>query len=151
MGAVSRPHSLVLAVLTVLSVVSASSAAAATTPADLQRGLRQLVNAPGGPPGAIATIYRDGHLTVLRAGRADLAHARAPLATDHMRIASISKAFTGAVALNLVRAGKLGLDDTIGQRLPEMPSAWPASPCDSCSITPAAFPTTPQPSGSSNS
>jgi D-alanyl-D-alanine carboxypeptidase len=124
MGGVSRPRSLVLAVLTVLSVVSASNAAATATPADVQRGLRQLVNAPGGPPGAVATLYRDGRLTVLRAGRADLSQARAPLATDHMRIASITKAFTGAVALNLVRAGKLGLDDTIAQRLPEMPSAW---------------------------
>jgi D-alanyl-D-alanine carboxypeptidase len=42
-----------------------------------------------------------------------------------MRIASISKAFTGAVALHLVQEGRLGLDDTIGQRLPGvMLPAW---------------------------
>ena len=42
-----------------------------------------------------------------------------------MRIASISKAFTGAVALRLVEQGRLRLDDTIGQRLPGvMPRAW---------------------------
>jgi len=41
-----------------------------------------------------------------------------------MRIASVAKAFSGAVALNLVRAGKLGLDDTIAQRLTGMPTAW---------------------------
>lgn len=41
-----------------------------------------------------------------------------------MRIGSVSKAFSGAVALNLVRKGTLGLDDTIGQRLPSLPIAW---------------------------
>ena len=116
-----------LAILVALLAIGAPVAsAAATTPADVQRGLRQLVRAPGGPPGAIATIYRDGKLTVLRAGRADVRRARAPRANDHMRIASITKAFTGAVALNLVRDGKLGLDDTIGRRLPGAPPAWAA-------------------------
>jgi D-alanyl-D-alanine carboxypeptidase len=44
-----------------------------------------------------------------------------------MRIASISKAFSGAVALHLVAQGRLGLNDTIGQRLPGMmPAAWSA-------------------------
>jgi len=74
---------------------------AATTDA-VQRGLRQLVAAKGGPPGAVATLYRDGQLTVLRAGRADVRHRRAPTATQHMRIASVAKAFSGAVALHLV-------------------------------------------------
>src|SRR4051794_41049724 len=41
-----------------------------------------------------------------------------------MRIASVAKAFSGAVALRLVRDGRLGLDDTIGQRVTGMPSAW---------------------------
>jgi D-alanyl-D-alanine carboxypeptidase len=43
-----------------------------------------------------------------------------------MRIASTSKAYSGAVALSLVRRGVLGLDDTIGQRLPSLPAAWGA-------------------------
>jgi D-alanyl-D-alanine carboxypeptidase len=107
-------------------VGAAPAAAAPSTPADVQRGLERLVAAPGGPPGAIATLYRGGKLTVLRAGRADVARPGAPRATDHMRIASVAKAFSGAVALNLVRAGKLGLDDTIGQRLTAMPAAWSA-------------------------
>jgi D-alanyl-D-alanine carboxypeptidase len=41
-----------------------------------------------------------------------------------MKIASVTKAFSGAVALNLVRAGKLGLDETIGQLLAGVPPAW---------------------------
>jgi D-alanyl-D-alanine carboxypeptidase len=43
-----------------------------------------------------------------------------------MRLASIAKAFSGAVLLHLAQAGRLGLNDTIGQRLPGMPGAWSA-------------------------
>jgi D-alanyl-D-alanine carboxypeptidase len=41
-----------------------------------------------------------------------------------MRIASVSKAFSGAVALALVDDGWLSLDDTIGERLADLPPAW---------------------------
>src|SRR3954451_24224339 len=41
-----------------------------------------------------------------------------------MRIASVAKAFSGAVALRLVRDGRLRLDDTIGRWLPHLPAAW---------------------------
>ena len=44
--------------------------------------------------------------------------------TDHVRIASTTKAFEGAVVLRLVDAGVLSLDDTIAQRLPGLPAAW---------------------------
>jgi D-alanyl-D-alanine carboxypeptidase len=110
--------------LAVCLAVASSSASAAPTSVDVQRGLERLVDTPGGPPGAIATMYRNGRLTVLRAGQADVKRKRAPRPTDHMRIASVAKAFSGAVALNLVRAGKLSLDDTIAQRLTGMPAAW---------------------------
>src|SRR5436305_1355618 len=63
----------------------------------LSRGLEALVRAPGGPPGVIATLYRDGRLTVLSAGRANVARPRAPRPGDHMRLASVAKAFNGAV------------------------------------------------------
>ena len=43
-----------------------------------------------------------------------------------MRIASVAKAFSGAVALSLVDDGFLSLDDTIGSRLPHLPVAWHA-------------------------
>ena len=69
-------------------------------------------------------MYSRGHLTVLTAGRADATRGGSPRATDHMRIASITKAFSGAVALHLVQQRLLGLDDTIGQRLPDFPPAW---------------------------
>jgi D-alanyl-D-alanine carboxypeptidase len=88
------------------------------------RDLRQLVASRGGPPGAIVTLFRNGRTTVLTAGVADVATRRAPRATDYMRIASIAKAFSGAVALQLVRRGRLRLDDTIAQRRPGLPRAW---------------------------
>ena len=103
--------------------VSALGAAAGSTVA-VQRGLDGLVAASGGPPGAIVTLYRDGRLTVLRAGRADVRRRGAPRASDHMRLGSVTKAFSGAVALRLVQQGKLGLDDTIAERAPGLPAAW---------------------------
>ena len=82
--------------------------------------------ARGGPPGAIATLYRGGHLTTISVGRADVDHPGAPRARDHMRIASVAKAFSGAVVLHLVQQRLIGLNDTIGQRLPSLPAAWGA-------------------------
>ncbi|MGW5418733.1 serine hydrolase domain-containing protein [Streptomyces sp. NPDC003943] len=92
----------------------------------LQRALAGLVAAPGGPPGAIAVLTRDGVRRVYRAGTAELGTGRPPRAEDHMRIASAAKAFSGAVALGLVDRRALALDDTIGERLPHLPAAWHA-------------------------
>jgi D-alanyl-D-alanine carboxypeptidase len=110
----------------VLPLSAGAAAGGRTTDAVVQRGLEGLVRAPGGPVGAIATLYRDGRTTVLRAGRADAARLGAPRLGDHMRLASIAKAFSGAVVLHLAQAGRLGLNDTIGQRLPGAPAAWSA-------------------------
>jgi D-alanyl-D-alanine carboxypeptidase len=118
------PFPAVAAAAVLLAFPGAGRAADRATAADVQRGLDGLVAASGGPPGAVATLYRNGRLTVLRAGRADIRRNGAPRATQHMRIASIAKAFSGAVGLRLVRDGRLGLDDTIGQRVTGMPSAW---------------------------
>jgi D-alanyl-D-alanine carboxypeptidase len=41
-----------------------------------------------------------------------------------MRVASVAKAFSGAVTLSLVRSGDLELDDTIGELLPGQPATW---------------------------
>jgi D-alanyl-D-alanine carboxypeptidase len=116
---------LVLPALACLALAfGTETAAAKTTDAQVLQGLEGLVTSPGGPPGAIATLYRDGKLTTLSTGRADIKKTAKPRATDHMRIASVAKAFSGAVALNLVREGKLSLGDTIAKVLPTLPSAW---------------------------
>jgi D-alanyl-D-alanine carboxypeptidase len=118
------PFALAAALVALLALPVAGRAAAPATAAAVQRGLDGLVAASNGPPGAIATFYRNGRLTVLRAGRADIRRNRPPRATDHMRIASVAKAFSGAVVLQLVRDARLGLDDMIGQRLADVPPAW---------------------------
>ena len=82
----------------------------------LQNQLDALVKAEDGPPGAIVTLRRGSHTKVLTAGVADTRTRRPPRARDHMRIASVAKAFSGAVALRLVAEGKLQLGDTIGRR-----------------------------------
>ncbi|MFI8895645.1 serine hydrolase domain-containing protein [Streptomyces paradoxus] len=90
----------------------------------LQRQLDELVATPGGPPGVIVVLQRDGAPRVLRAGVADLESGRPIEPDDHMRIASTAKAFSGAVALRLVQQGALDLDGTIGRTLPRLPRAW---------------------------
>jgi len=92
----------------------------------LQRGLDELVAAPDGPPGVIVVLRDGDRQRVLRAGTADLTTGRPLEPDDHTRTASTSKAFSGAVALSLVRQHRLGLDDTIGARLPQLPKAWRA-------------------------
>ncbi|KOX28631.1 peptidase S12 [Streptomyces sp. NRRL F-6491] len=90
----------------------------------LQKRLDDLVATSGGPPGAIALMQVGDRTTVHRAGVADTRTGRPPRADEYMRLASVSKAYSGAVALRLVDRHRLGLDDTIGRRLPALPKAW---------------------------
>ena len=107
-----------------MGVSAPVASAESVNDAQVQRDLDGLVATPGGPPGAIVTLFRDGRTTVLTAGVAQLGTRRPPRATDHMRLASIAKAFSGAIALELVRDGRLRLDDAIAKRLPGLPRAW---------------------------
>jgi D-alanyl-D-alanine carboxypeptidase len=101
-----------------------------TTKADptgtaLKRAIRRLTKTTSGPPGAIAIVQRQGERRmVFKAGFANLAPTERPHPTDHMRIASVAKAFSGAVALALVDEERLTLDTTLGERLPDMPGPW---------------------------
>jgi D-alanyl-D-alanine carboxypeptidase len=63
---------------------------------------------------------------VFRAGTAVTGPPSPLNADDHIRVASVAKAFSGAAALALVAGHTLSLDDTIGQRLPSLPKAWHA-------------------------
>lgn len=94
--------------------------------ASLDQALAELVAMPGGPPGAVAVVQVGGRRTFHSAGVADVATRAKPTIDDHMRIASVSKAYTGATALALVDEGLLSLDDTIARRLPALPRAWGA-------------------------
>ena len=92
--------------------------------AALDRALEELVAMRGGPPGVIAVIQRGQHREVHTFGVANVRTGRPMRIHDRMRVASAAKAFSGAVALSLVSEDKLSLNDTIGERLPELPKAW---------------------------
>jgi D-alanyl-D-alanine carboxypeptidase len=87
-------------------------------------GLETLVSGPGGPPGAIALVQTGSHTTVDSVGVGDIATGQPITPDDTVRIASVSKAFNGAVALSLVTQKKLSLTDTIGRLLPSLPESW---------------------------
>jgi D-alanyl-D-alanine carboxypeptidase len=92
--------------------------------APLKRALEHFVSLEDGPPGIIVIVTRGGSIDVHTAGVANLA-SRNPIHThDHMRLASVAKAFSGAAALSLVTSGQLSLDDTIRQWLPQLPQTW---------------------------
>ena len=66
----------------------------------------------------------DEDLGLLRKGGGSPNHKPHGRHCQHKRLASLSKAFSGAVALSLVSQGKLRLSDTIGRWLPALPRAW---------------------------
>ncbi|WP_411070018.1 serine hydrolase domain-containing protein [Streptomyces sp. cmx-4-25] len=103
---------------------SPSPSPASSSDKALQRQLEDLVRTAGGPPGAIALMRVGDRTTVHRAGVADTRTGRPPRADAYMRLASVAKAYSGAVALRLVDRHRLDLDDTIGRRLPALPEAW---------------------------
>ena len=90
----------------------------------LQRALERLVSSEGGPPGIIVVVTRGKAVDVHTAGVSNLDSRRPIHIHDHMRLASVAKAFSGAAALSLVASGQLSLDDTIRQWLPELAQTW---------------------------
>jgi D-alanyl-D-alanine carboxypeptidase len=106
-----------------ICLVPAGGAGAATTAkvgtaAAFDAQLDRIIGAKDGPPGLSVLIDRRGRTEFRRRGVADVATGRAPTRRDHYRIASMAKAFNGAVALSLVQEGELRLDSTIGELLP---------------------------------
>jgi len=92
--------------------------------AQLSATARQLVTRPGGPPGLIVLVDRGGRVAVHSFGTSEVGRSTPIAADDHLRLASVSKAYSGATALSLVAAGRLHLTDTVGRWVPGMPAAW---------------------------
>jgi D-alanyl-D-alanine carboxypeptidase len=72
----------------------------------------------------IVTVNRGGRTETLALGEADPTLGGAPTEFSHMRLASVTKAYTGAVVLRLVDQERIALDDKIGQYLPTLPLTW---------------------------
>lgn len=115
-----------LAGIVALGLLPASAPGASVKRADarLDRALQGLVGMKGGPPGATALIDRGRNTRFHRAGVGGVSTARPFRRDDHVRIASVAKAFSGAVTLTLVDRGRLALDDTVGELLAGFPAAW---------------------------
>jgi D-alanyl-D-alanine carboxypeptidase len=89
----------------------------------LRRAIAELVAMPGGPPGA-AVVVQIGHHRRFLSGGVAVTGGRGPRISDHMRVASVAKAFSAATALVLVDQGVLRLRDSIGKWLPGLPHRW---------------------------
>jgi D-alanyl-D-alanine carboxypeptidase len=118
-----------LAPLLALAALGLAAPAAEAGPyaranAALKREANRLLNMRNAPPGIAITIHRGNRRIYIAGGRAVVGSSRRWRGNDHTRLASVSKAYNGAVALRLVERGQLKLSDTIGQRLPELPQAW---------------------------
>jgi D-alanyl-D-alanine carboxypeptidase len=104
------------------AIAAAPTHATAVRPAGtgevLDAMLDRIAATPAGPPGVSVLIRRDGEVDYRSRGLADVPTGTKPALRQRVRIASVSKAFSGAVALALVSRGKLSLGDTIGERLP---------------------------------
>ena len=113
-----RISSVILLAVAAALPTSAHAVTPAGTAAVLDAKLDRIAAAPQGPPGVSVIVQRGGKIEYRRRGVSDVRSATRPTPRQHVRIASMAKAFSGAVALALVAQGKLSLDDTIGERLP---------------------------------
>jgi D-alanyl-D-alanine carboxypeptidase len=84
----------------------------------------ELVAKPDGPPGVIVVVQRHNDRRVIRAGVANLQTGARLRVDDHIRLASVAKAFSGATALSLVARGVFSLEDTVGKWRPDLPHEW---------------------------
>lgn len=126
----TRPKATLAAVLlaaaAAIGVATPRDAIAGTAQADarLDRSIRTLLSQPQGPPGVAVLVQRGDEVGHHSFGRASLAAPGRIRPTQHMRIASVTKAFTGAVLLRLVEKGRQKLDTTVGAVRPGLPASW---------------------------
>jgi D-alanyl-D-alanine carboxypeptidase len=107
------------------SIASAGASPRSARRADsaLERAIERFVAARTAP--GLAAVVQRGRKPVFHgAGSAVLGSDTVPKLEDHVRIASVAKAVTGAVALSVVARGRLRLQDTIAKRLPKLPRQW---------------------------
>jgi len=107
-----------VALLLTVAAAASSSPATATSTANLKTDLNGLVAA--GAPGALLYVRDGGKTTSITSGYGDLAHKTPMRATDHFKIASLTKTYTATLVLQLVQEGKLRIGDNVEQWLPRL-------------------------------
>lgn len=94
---------------------------------DVQARIDRLVEssmASGNIPGVIIGVRAPGQGDYMKAyGVADIGNGEPMRTCDRVRIASITKTFVATVVLQLVDEGRLTLDETIQEYLPQIPGA----------------------------
>jgi D-alanyl-D-alanine carboxypeptidase len=106
--------------IAVAALLAPAAAGAAGIDRKLNNALDQIVAAKDGPPGVSVLLRTGDGREFLTRGTANTKTGRKPTAHDHMRLASMAKAFNGAVTLALVDRGFLSLDDTVGEWIPDL-------------------------------
>ncbi|HUQ83654.1 MAG TPA: serine hydrolase domain-containing protein [Gemmatimonadaceae bacterium] len=133
MSAVSRHERLRRAVACMAAVLSASvssvtstaqSATSTATAAQVTRVDALFADfKAAGSPGAAVAVVRNGAIAFAKGyGLADIENGVAVTPATSFRLASVTKQFTAAAILTLVEAGTLGLDDRLGELLPDVPA-----------------------------
>ncbi|MGB0120590.1 MAG: serine hydrolase domain-containing protein [Solirubrobacterales bacterium] len=121
-----RPVAIAVALTAMLAGSSFTSTATASkaTKKALVESIDKVLKTENAPPAIAVQVRSNGRTQYFGRGKGNLASGAAPRLNEHFRIASVAKAFSGAVALSLVKKGKLQLNDTIGELLPgKMPRA----------------------------
>lgn len=110
---------------------------------EVAQQMRQVVEeamAEDNIPGAVVGVWVPGEGTWVKAiGKANIETGRDIESTDKFRIASITKTFTATVILQLVDEGKLSLDDTLNQFVPEVPDSDKITIRQLCNMTSGIF------------
>jgi D-alanyl-D-alanine carboxypeptidase len=117
----ARPPSrrTVAALLSFVVVFGLLASPAAAAPPKLQRMLEGIVASAEGPPGISVLIDRGTRTKFFSAGVADLSNRRSPQLTEHVRIASVAKAFNAFIAAKLAERPKsLSLQEALGASIP---------------------------------
>jgi D-alanyl-D-alanine carboxypeptidase len=119
-----RIHWTSLIAIALVFCLAPTTASARTTDKQIRAAMQKVLSSKLGPPGVIVTYNRGAKTTSLAMGKKQVGTGGVPNVGDHMRIASMAKAFTGAVVLRLVDQEAIALDDRIGQYVPSLPIGW---------------------------
>lgn len=113
------------AALVAAAPVAATAAPASPTPAGGDRDRQALTRladrvVEAGAPGAVIGRRSGQGLLGVARGRADVETGRAAAVNDRYRIGSNTKTMVAVVVLQLVEEGRLGLDDSVSELLPDL-------------------------------
>lgn len=118
----SDPSTAVLRAIAILALLIAQAARADALDRYIETHLKE-----GHVPGVALAVVHDGRVVKMRGyGLADVERSVRVTAETVFEIGSITKQFTATAILMLVEQGRLGLDDTVGKYVTDVPETWRA-------------------------